>query len=72
MSLPVCCFSCNYRIGKHELAFEAIEDKSPENLIKFFNKYNIRSQCCRRMFLGYFPMVDKLLETISAVDITYK
>jgi DNA-directed RNA polymerase subunit N len=59
MSLPVRCFSCNRVIGQHEEQFQQL--CLEKNINEVLRILNIESYCCRRMFLGYVPVIDELL-----------
>jgi len=58
MSLPVRCFTCNKVIGQYEQKFsDQLELGIPINDI--LNSFNLSRYCCKRMFLGYVPVIDK-------------
>lgn len=59
MSFPVACFSCNTRIGKYEIRFTQMQDDGYDNE-EILNKLNIHRYCCRRMFLSYVELNEKL------------
>lgn len=70
MSLPVRCFSCGKVIGQYEMALEkelALQQEKIEigvqegiDLSEFLDSRNLQRYCCRRMILGYVPVVDKV------------
>lgn len=65
MSLPVRCFSCNTVIGHLEQPFlDVLSDEKTEKdgIQNFLNNHKIEKYCCRRMFLGYVPTRQKLLQ----------
>lgn len=69
--LPIACFSCNKRIGKYEREFvERVENG--ENKEEILNSLKIVRYCCRRMFLGYENVVDKLILYSESDDKSYK
>ena len=50
--LPVRCFSCNKVIGHLDDAFyQYRKDDKEKDLVPFFEKFNIRKYCCRKIFL---------------------
>jgi DNA-directed RNA polymerase subunit N (RpoN/RPB10) len=60
MSLPVRCFTCNKIIGQYEERFvQALQET--DNIKEILDSFNLTRYCCRRMFLGYVPVLDKQL-----------
>lgn len=60
MSLPVRCFTCNKVIGQYETKFENALKEGIE-MEKILDTFKLKRMCCRRMFLGYVNITDKLL-----------
>ena len=50
MLIPVCCFSCNRRVGQHWIEYcERVDHgDAPAEVL---NDLGMRRQCCRRMLL---------------------
>lgn len=46
--LPIRCFTCNKVLGQYNELFEKHKDG---NLQSFFEKYEIKRYCCRKVFL---------------------
>lgn len=66
MSLRVRCCSCNRIIGHLEEKYlQKLEEGLTEK--EALNFLNIRSYCCRMHFLGYVPILDKLLQVPNDV-----
>lgn len=78
MSLPVRCFTCGKVIGQYELQLEkelASQQEKIEigvqdsiDLGQFLDSRNMTRYCCRRMFLGYVPILDKVILFPSGHD----
>jgi DNA-directed RNA polymerase subunit N (RpoN/RPB10) len=60
MSLPIRCFTCNKVIGQYEQKFENMLEQGI-NINTILNSFNLSRYCCRRMFLGHVPVLDKQL-----------
>lgn len=60
MSMPVRCFTCNKVIGQYEQKFQEMIKEGRE-MNEILNRFNLTRYCCRRMFLGYVDIYDKLL-----------
>jgi DNA-directed RNA polymerase subunit N (RpoN/RPB10) len=60
MSLPVRCFTCNKIIGQYEERFVASLENG-EKIGVILDSFGLKRICCRRMFLGYVPVLDKQL-----------
>jgi len=60
MSLPVRCFTCNKVIGQYEQKFENMIEQGLE-INEILNAFGLVRYCCRRMFLGHVPVLDKQL-----------
>jgi DNA-directed RNA polymerase subunit N (RpoN/RPB10) len=60
MSLSVRCFTCNKVIGQYEEKFELMLLQGYE-INDILNSFHLSRYCCRRMFLGYVPVIDKQL-----------
>ncbi len=67
MAFPVRCFSCNKVVGALERKyFNMLEEgiKSQDAL----DALNVKRICCRRMFISYVPIIDKLLLFPDTID----
>jgi len=60
MSLPIRCFTCNKVIGQYEQKFENMLEQGI-HINTILNSFNLSRYCCRRMFLGHVPVLDKQL-----------
>jgi DNA-directed RNA polymerase subunit N (RpoN/RPB10) len=66
--LPVRCFSCNKVIGQLDDVFNRYCEKNKNNinnndgLIPFFEEFNIRKYCCRKIFLTHVDIYDYTAE----------
>ena len=50
MLIPVCCFSCNRRIGEHWIEYcERIDHGDPAQAV--LDDLGMKRQCCRRMLM---------------------
>jgi DNA-directed RNA polymerase subunit N (RpoN/RPB10) len=48
--LPIRCFSCNKILGCYNHIFGKWKQES-DNFLDFFEKYDIKRYCCRKIFL---------------------
>ena len=69
MSLPVRCFTCNKCIGHLEEKFEKMLEEGVE-MKKILDTFGLQRYCCRRMFLGYVNIDDKVRLYGKMVDNT--
>jgi DNA-directed RNA polymerase subunit N len=60
MSLPVRCFTCNKIIGQYEERYTK-ELAKGSDIKETLDSFGLKRYCCRRMFLGYVPVLDKQL-----------
>lgn len=70
MSLPVRCFTCGSVIGNLEQKFIDHLENGLEKK-EFLDNMNVRQICCRRMFLGYENIIDKLNVFPKHIDNRY-
>lgn len=68
MSLPIRCFSCNNIIGNLELLYLQIDRSNEKEIQKFLKKHQIEMYCCRRIFLGFVPTRQKLLQFPTKIE----
>jgi DNA-directed RNA polymerase subunit N (RpoN/RPB10) len=60
MSFPVRCFTCSKVVGRYEEKYNQLLESGLEPKLAL-NAIGMTRYCCRRMFLGYVNIVDKLL-----------
>lgn len=61
MSLPVRCFTCGKVLADKGRAYvEGIENG--ETPLSVFRKIGVERYCCKRMFLGFVDIEEKLLQ----------
>ena len=60
MAFPVRCFTCSKVIGRYEEKYQELLDSGLEPKLAL-NAIGMTRYCCRRMFLGYVNIIDKLL-----------
>lgn len=51
--LPIRCFTCNKVLGQYNEILEKYKNTETANLIPFFEKYEIKRYCCRKVFLTH-------------------
>ena len=66
---PIRCFTCGYVIAQHECEYKN-RIKAGEKAGDILDSMNVKSYCCRRMFLGYVDMMEKLLSYPNINDST--
>lgn len=52
--LPIRCFSCNKVLGRYNEIYEKY--KKMNKLNEFFEKYDIKRYCCRKIFLTHIDI----------------
>ena len=67
MAFPIRCFSCNKVVGRFEEKYNSLLEsgRTPKDAL---DSLGITRYCCRRMFLGYVDIVDKLLLFPKDID----
>ena len=60
MSFPIRCFTCNKVIAQYEETYNKLID-SGSSTKEALDTIGMTRYCCRRMFLGYVNIIDKLL-----------
>jgi DNA-directed RNA polymerase subunit N (RpoN/RPB10) len=63
--LPVRCFSCNKVIGQLDDVFRRYREKNKDKddgLVPFFEEFNIRKYCCRKIFLTHVDIYEYTAE----------
>ena len=67
MLFPVRCFSCSKVLAHHEKTYTGlVESKvNPEEIFKILR---VKRYCCKRMFLGYVNIQDKMLQYPKEFD----
>lgn len=58
---PVRCFTCGKITGKYEHKYNE-KVKEGQNKAEILDELGMMRYCCRRMFLTYVNIVDKLLQ----------
>lgn len=53
--LPIRCFTCNKILGCYNPIFEKWKRDS-DNFLDFFEKYDIKRYCCRKIFLTHIDI----------------
>jgi len=62
MSFPIRCFTCSKVIAnKIEKYEELLLENKHFDKNKFFRENKIERYCCKRMFLGYVPFENKII-----------
>jgi DNA-directed RNA polymerase subunit N (RpoN/RPB10) len=71
MPFPICCFSCNFRVGSlYEKYCEEISNGMSNK--EFFDKYKIKRICCKRMFLSHVDKDDEILSFSNDIVLNEK
>jgi len=55
--LPVRCFTCNKVLGYFDMLFEE-HKKTNLDLSIFFEKYNIKRYCCKKIFMCHIDIYE--------------
>ena len=54
--LPIRCFTCNKVLGCYDSLFD--EHKKNADLNDFFEKYNIKRYCCKKIFMCHIDIYE--------------
>lgn len=59
MLFPICCFSCNMRVGKKWLSYKKLLNDGMSQK-EALDKLEIKRYCCRRMFLTFLDKASSI------------